>query len=53
MIGRMDIQIPTRCGASSAEVAVRAIRQQWPHAEYENGMTGERYRHSVRSRSAK
>jgi hypothetical protein len=44
MIGGIDVQIPTRCGPPlSTEVAVRAIRQQWPDAEYENGATGERY----------
>ncbi len=43
MIGGIDIPIPTRAGPISIEVAVRAIRQKWPHAEYENGLTGERY----------
>lgn len=43
MIGGIDVQIPTRCGPLSTEVAVRAVRQRWPHAEYENGVTGERY----------
>ena len=44
MIGGIDVQIPTRCGPSlSTEVAVRAIRQRWPHSDYENGLTGERY----------
>jgi hypothetical protein len=44
MIGGIDVQIPTRCGPPlSTEVAVRAIRQQWPDAEYEHGATGERY----------
>ncbi len=44
MIGGIDIQVPTTCGALSTEIAVRAIRQYWPQAEYENGLTGERYR---------
>jgi hypothetical protein len=43
MIGGIDIPIPTRAGPISTEVAVRAIRQKWPRAEYENGLTGERY----------
>jgi hypothetical protein len=43
MIGGIDIRLPTRAGALSAEVAVRAIRQRWPHAIFENGLTGERY----------
>ena len=43
MIGGIDIQLPTRCGESSVEVAVRAIRQRWSHAVFENGTTGERY----------
>ena len=43
MIGGIDIPIPTTAGPNSIEVAVRAIRQKWPHAEYENGLTGERY----------
>jgi hypothetical protein len=45
MIGGIDIQIPTYGGASSIEVAVRTIRQQWPQAVFENGLTGERYDH--------
>ncbi len=43
MIGGIDIRLPTRCGESSVEVAVRAIRQKWSHAVFENGTTGERY----------
>jgi len=43
MIGGIDIQVPTRAGESSLEVAVRAIRQRWPLAVFENGITGERY----------
>jgi hypothetical protein len=43
MIGGIDIQIPTRCGASSVEVTVRSIRQKWPNAAFENAVTGERY----------
>ena len=44
MIGGIDVQIPTRCGPLATEVAVRAVRQRWPQAEFENGVTGERYR---------
>lgn len=43
MIGGIDIRLKTRAGANSIEVAVRAIRQLWPHAVFENGQTGERY----------
>jgi hypothetical protein len=43
VIGGIDIKIPTRSGALSVEVAVRAIRQRWPRAEFENGITGDRY----------
>jgi hypothetical protein len=45
MIGGIDIRIPTRAGDSSLEVSVRAIRQKWPGAIYENGLTGDRYDH--------
>lgn len=45
MIGGIDIEIWTRCGESSIEVAVRAIRQRWPHAEFENGLSGDKYHH--------
>jgi hypothetical protein len=43
MIGGIDINIPTNAGASSMEVAVRAIMQSWPRSVFENGLTGERY----------
>jgi len=43
MIGGVDIHIPTMGGASSIEVAVRAIRQLWPHSVFENGESGVRY----------
>jgi hypothetical protein len=45
MIGGIDIQIPTTCGASSLEFATRAIQQRWPSAVFENGLTGDRYEH--------
>ena len=45
MIGGIDIQLPTRCGPPSVEVAVRAIRQRWPRAVFENGLTGDHYEH--------
>jgi hypothetical protein len=45
MIGGIDVHLPTMAGASSIEVAVRAIRQSWPSASFENGITGERYDH--------
>lgn len=43
MIGGIDIHLPTKAGASSVEVAVRAIRQRWQRAVFENGITGDRY----------
>ena len=43
MIGGIDVPIETRAGATSSEVAVRAIRQRWPVAVFENGLTGDRY----------
>jgi hypothetical protein len=43
MIGGIDVRIPTKAGGLSLEVAVRAIRQTWPEAVFENGLTGERY----------
>ncbi len=43
MIGGIDIRIPNRAGQESVEVAVRAIRQKWPAAVFENGNTAERY----------
>lgn len=43
MIGGIDVRIPTRAGLSSVEVAVRAVRQFWPDAVFENGLTGQRY----------
>jgi hypothetical protein len=45
MIGGIDIPIPTRAGELAIEAAVRAIRQAWPNAVFENGTTGERYDH--------
>lgn len=43
MIGGIDIQLPTRAGDSSLEIAVRAVRQRWPDAVYENAESGVRY----------
>lgn len=43
MIGGIDVRIPTRAGVTSSEVAVRAIRQRWPKAVFENGLTGDHY----------
>ena len=43
MIGGIDIRIPTRAGVLSVEVSVRAIRQTWSRAVFENGLTGDRY----------
>ena len=43
MIGGVERKITTRAGELAIQVAVRAIRQQWPKAVFENGDTGERY----------
>jgi hypothetical protein len=43
MIAEIDVRIPNRAGEKSVEVAVRAIRLQWPRAVFENGDTAERY----------
>jgi hypothetical protein len=43
MIGGIDTFIATRADMASVEVAVRAIRQIWSDATFENGLTGERY----------
>lgn len=43
MIGGIDVRLQTGAGVESVEVAVRAIRQLWPRAVFENGNTGERY----------
>jgi hypothetical protein len=45
MIGGIDIRIPSRAGDLSVEVAARAIRQAWPNATFEDGLTGDRYDH--------
>jgi hypothetical protein len=45
MIGGIDIPLPTRAGRASLEVAVRAIRQRWPRAEFEDALSGERFEH--------
>ena len=45
MIGGIDIRIESRAGDLSVEVAVRAIRQAWPNATFEDGLTGDRYDH--------
>jgi hypothetical protein len=43
MVGGIDISIPIQDGEFSSVVAVRAIRQKWPRAVFENGLTGVRY----------
>ena len=43
MIGGIDVEIPTKRGLSSLEIAVRTIRGRLPLAEFENGITGDRY----------
>jgi hypothetical protein len=43
MIGGHDIVIPAAGAPSSLEACVRAIRQHWPHARFENAETAEKY----------
>ena len=43
MIGGIDTHLPTRAGEEAVQVAVRAIRDHWPNAVFENGDTGELY----------
>lgn len=45
MIGGVDIHLPTNAGDTSMEAAVRAVRQFWSSAVFENGITGQRYDH--------
>lgn len=43
MMGGIDVRIPSKAGDLSLEVAVCAVRQSWPEAVFENGLTGEHY----------
>jgi len=43
MIGGIEIRIPSRAGDWSLEVSVRAIRQRWPKAVFENAESADRY----------
>jgi hypothetical protein len=43
MIGGVDIELRSMAGDLAVEVAVRAVRQHWPHAVFENPETAERY----------
>jgi len=43
MIGGIDIQLSTWAGDEAVQVAVRAIREHWPRAVFENGDSGDRY----------
>ncbi len=43
MIGGIEIRIPSRAGDWSLEVSVRAIRQRWPQAVFENAESADRY----------
>jgi len=43
MIGGVEIPIRTQAGAESMVVAVRAVRQIWPRAVFEDGVTADRY----------
>jgi hypothetical protein len=43
VIGGIDTRLPTHDSAIALEVAVRAVRQCWPRAVYENADSGDRY----------
>jgi hypothetical protein len=43
MIGGTDVVIPTRADTAALDVAVRAIRREWPDAVFENAETGDRF----------
>jgi hypothetical protein len=43
MIGGSDVIIPTRADTAAFDVAVRAIRREWPEAVFENAETGDRF----------
>jgi hypothetical protein len=44
MIGGVDIRIATSADDSAAIIAVRVVLQYWPHAAFENAVTGEYYK---------
>lgn len=47
MIGGTDIVIPATGAAAALDAGVRAIREYWPQATFEDAVTGEKYsRHS-------
>lgn len=43
MIGGVDVHIPSKVGSFSIEVAVRAVKQKWSKAVFENGSNADRY----------
>jgi len=43
MIGGVDVRIPTQAGDSALVAAARAVLRAWPHAVFEDGVTGRRY----------
>ncbi|HEX3656021.1 MAG TPA: hypothetical protein VHV55_09450 [Pirellulales bacterium] len=43
MIGGIDVRLRSSAGQESLEAAVRAVRQVWPKAAFENATSGERY----------
>jgi hypothetical protein len=43
MIGGTDIVIPTKGDPECLDACVRMIREYWPHARFEDALTGEKY----------
>lgn len=43
MIGGIEKDIETNAGDASIEVAIRAIRHEWPNALFEDALSGERF----------
>ena len=43
MIGGVETYVRTGAGTAALEAAVRAIRQHWPGAVFENGDRGDKY----------
>lgn len=45
MIGGTDVVIPSSGDAAALESAARIIHQFWPHARFEDAVTGDKYDH--------
>jgi hypothetical protein len=45
MIGGTDIVIPTGGGKAPLDISLRVIRRYWPHAVFEDALTGDRVEH--------